>query len=204
MRDGSQSNPLSTERRSRRRALIALPFMLPLAAVAVGYERLYWAWWGNHLIERNVESGRAEPYGGSDWMLVRVARHEQPRSTSIPRGSVLLIVDLKVRVGSAKSVTRIANMTREEYWGACKVGLVDSSGRTWAASTTGHAPDIYPPSQANIATCGSHSQGNWRPEDSIIVRETFTIPADVAGSVRPTLMVDGEQPYYLSFTREKR
>lgn len=190
----------ATERKWRRRCLWALPLLLLLAVFALGYEHLYWLWHGNTVLARNVEAGETASFGGSEWRLASVTSRSDIKLERIPPGFTLVVVDFATKVGSAKNVLKVGDTTFEQLWGACKVGLMDPQGRRWQAISLGYAPELYPTGGA-IDTCGSHSQAMPPPETVVGIRETFAVPQDVARTVRPTLSLDGEQPYFLLFER---
>ncbi|WP_454857331.1 hypothetical protein [Rhizobium binxianense] len=193
----------TTERKWRRRCLRALPVLLPLAAFALGYEHLYWLWHGNTILSRNVRAGETASFGGSEWRLASMASRSDIKPERIPPGFALVIVDLAARVGSARNILKVGDTTFEQLWGACKVGLLDPQGRRWQAISLGYAPELYP-AGGTIDTCGSHSQAMPPPETVVSIRETFVVPQDVVRTVRPTLSLDGEQPYFLLFERPQK
>ena len=193
--------PGPLEIRSRRRTLFALPVLLVLAFLAHSYERLYWFWHGNHLIARDVKQGAAADFGGSRWKLINVSERQDIKRARIPPDFALVVVDIEVAVGTAKSVTRVGDITLEEHWGACKLSLVDRDGRTWTSVSLGYTPQLYPDNRRDIATCGSHSQAKLPADAIVTVRETFLVPKDVVPLVSLSLSVDGEQPWFLQFER---
>ncbi|GGC75774.1 hypothetical protein [Chelatococcus reniformis] len=189
------------ERRWRRRALLTLPLLLPLAAAALGANHLYWLWHGSHIVAREVAAGETAVFGGSEWTLTGLVARPEAKPAAVPPGFTLLVADLSVKVGSAHNALKVGDTTFEQLWGACQVGVVDGQGRRWSAAKLGYTPALYPARQRDIATCGSHSLSKQPPEAVLTVREAFLVPRDVAPSVRPTLSLDGEQPYYLVFQR---
>lgn len=191
----------ATERRWRRRSLWSLPFLLPMAALVLGYEHLYWLWHGNIIIAREVVAGETASFGGSEWRLVDIATRTDLKPKRIPPGFTVVVVDLSAKVGTAKNILKVGDFTLEQLWGACKIGLMDPEGRRWDASYLGNTPALYPTDNKLIGNCGSHSQSMAPPETVLTVRETFLVPRNVAGTVRPTVSLDGEQPFYLLFQR---
>lgn len=192
----------SSEARGRRRFVLCLPVLVPLAFLSLSYEHLYWLWRGNHIVGRTVAAGETASYGQSQWRLKDVAEQPHVKGAAIPAGFTLLVVDLSVRVGSARSVTVVGETEFEELWGACRVRMEDATGRTWEAANLGYLPDLYPPSDSSIQKCRSHSLEMPPPQSELTVRETILVPQHVARSVTPTLSVDGEQPLYLRFARK--
>lgn len=60
--DERERRAMRSETRWRRRSLLSLPVLLPLALVSLGYEHIYWFWHGNHLLARTIASGESASY----------------------------------------------------------------------------------------------------------------------------------------------
>ncbi|MCB8828911.1 hypothetical protein LJD47_28260, partial [Escherichia coli] len=75
--------------------------------------------------------------------------------------------------------------------------LADATGRSWSPASV---PGLPRPAEG-IETCTSTifagvSQGMRR-----VVEETYLVPANVVGELRPTIGMRSERPYYLRFAR---
>lgn len=189
------------ERKWRRRCLFLLPVLLPAATGAMGYEHLYWFLYGNHILAHEVRRDATVDFGGSQWRLAAIGTRSDVKPERIPQGFSLVVVDLSAKVGTARNALKVGDIVFEQLWGACKIGLTDMQGRRWDAMSLGYTPALYPQGNKQIDTCGSHSQTMPPPEAVITIRETFLVPNAVADSVRPTVRLAGEEPYYLLFDR---
>ncbi len=166
----------------------------------MSFEHVRWLFKGNDLIARDIPAGVEAHFGGSDWRLVGVRTLEDFHSDLVPADAIAVVADLTVRVGSAKSTLKVGDTVFEQLWGACRIGLVDDDGRRWVPTYLGIVPALKEDSEG-VDTCGYHSQSMAPPEATLRIRETFVVPRDVADRVRPTLGLEGGQPFYLRFER---
>ncbi|MGO4448525.1 hypothetical protein AB4Y96_06285 [Phyllobacterium sp. TAF24] len=184
-----EETPDLSERCWRRRSLWALILLVPLTLLVTSYDDLKEMGKSNDFLPVDVAPGQSARYGGSDWQFVEFRTvTDGKNSKSLPENSVPVI---------ARFIVEIGDPDLRNLWVMCSIRLVDASGRSWSPTSV---PGL-PPRAEGIETCvttifAGVSKGNRR-----VVEETYLVPANVVGELRPTIGMRTERPYYLRFAR---
>lgn len=184
-----EETPDLSERRWRRRSLWALILLVPLTLLVTSYDDLKEMGKTNDFLPVDVAPGQSARYGGSDWQFVELRTvTEGKKSKSLPENSVPVI---------ARFIVEIGDPDLKNLWVMCSIRLVDAAGRSWLPTSV---PGLPRPAEG-IETCvttifAGVSKGNRR-----VVEETYLVPANVVGELRPTIGMRTERPYYLRFAR---
>ncbi|PRD49673.1 hypothetical protein [Phyllobacterium myrsinacearum] len=181
--------PDLSQRRWRRRSLWALVLLVPLALFVMSYSDVREMGKSGNFLPVDVAAGQSARYGGSDWQFIELRTvSEGIKPGSLPQNAVPVI---------ARFIVEIGDPDLKNLWLMCSVRLVDASGRSWSPAAV---PGLPRPAEG-IETCTSTifagvSQGTRR-----VVEETYLVPANVVGELRPTIGMRSERPYYLRFAR---
>ena len=181
--------PDLSQRRWRRRSLWALVLLVPLALFVMSYSDVREMGKSGNFLPVDVAAGQSARYGGSDWQFIELRTvSEGIKPGSLPQNAVPVIERLIVEIGDPDL---------KNLWLMCSVRLVDASGRSWSPAAV---PGLPRPAEG-IETCASTifagvSQGTRR-----VVEETYLVPANVVGELRPTIGMRSERPYYVRFAR---
>ena len=180
------------ERRWRRLCLWGLLVVLPATFLITARADLEEWWQGQELFELGVSAGLEARFAGADWKLETVEVLPL-KDSGWPR-----------RQGQGTPVrVRFAVTVREPnidtLWRRCQVALRDDQGRRWSAGSFGG-----PRSTEGTMTCGAATLEPRAPGTVLRIEQDFTVPHDVAGTVEPTVSMDGERPRYLRFHLDSR
>lgn len=181
--------PDLSQRRWRRRSLWALVLLVPLALFVMSYSDVREMGKSGNFLPVDVAAGQSARYGGSDWQFIELRTvTEGIKPGSLPQNAVPVI---------ARFIVEIGDPDLKNLWLMCSVRLVDASGRSWSPAAV---PGLPRPA-GGIETCTSTifagvSQGTRR-----VVEETYLVPANVVGELRPTIGMRSERPYYVRFAR---
>lgn len=181
--------PDLSQRRWRRRSLWALVLLVPLALFVMSYSDVREMGKSGNFLPVDVAAGQSARYGGSDWQFIELRTvSEGIKPGSLPQNAVPVI---------ARFIVEIGDPDLKNLWLMCSVRLVDASGRSWSPAAV---PGLPRPAEG-IETCASTifagvSQGTRR-----VVEETYLVPANVVGELRPTIGMRSERPYYVRFAR---
>lgn len=173
------------ERRWRRRCLWGLLVALPAVYLLTARGHLEEWWQAQELFEVGVSAGVETRFAGADWKLEAVEVLPL-KDSGWPR-----VQGVPVRVRFQVTV-REPNI--DVLWQRCQVALRDDQGRRWSASGFGG-----PRSTEGTMTCGAATLEPRAPGTVLRIEQDFTVPHDVAGTVEPTVSMDGERPRYLRF-----
>jgi hypothetical protein len=184
-----EETPNLSERRWRQRSLWALLLLVPLTLLVTSYDDLKEMGKSNNFLPIDVAAGQSARYGGSDWQLVQLRIvNEGLKSKSLPANSVPVI---------ARFIVEIGDPDLRNLWLMCAIRLVDASGRSWSPTSISGLPR---PADG-IGTCTSTAFADISKGMRRVVEETYLVPANLAGELRPTIGMRGERPYYLRFAR---
>jgi hypothetical protein len=180
------------ERRWRRLCLWGLLVALPATLLITAKGHLEEWWQGQELFELGVSAGLETRFAGADWKLETVEVLPL-KDSGWPR-----------RQGQGTPVrVRFAVTVREPnidaLWRRCQVALRDDQGRRWSAGSFGG-----PRRTEGTMTCGAATLEPRAPGTVLRIEQDFTVPHDVAGTVEPTVSMDGERPRYLRFHLDSR
>ncbi len=181
--------PDLSERRWRRRSLWALVLLIPLALFVVSYSDVKEMGKSNNVVPIDVAAGQSARYGGSDWQFIELRTvTDGMKPGALPKNAVPVI---------ARFIVEIGDPDLKNLWLMCSIRLVDATGRSWSPASV---PGLPRPAEG-IETCTSTifagvSQGMRR-----VVEETYLVPANVVGELRPTIGMRSWRPYYLRFAR---
>ncbi|TKT69693.1 hypothetical protein [Aquamicrobium sp. LC103] len=177
----------AAEKKWRRRSLWALTILLPAAIAFSGYDQVSLLLRGNDLIARDAKVGTDVTFGGSDWRLEAMSTLNDTSSLRLPEGAVPIFVDYTVKVGDPDL---------ERLWMGCRITLVDAGGRSWLPTSV----RLLPSSDEQM-TCNSAVFSGAKTGDTLKIREAFLVPEDAVATIRPTLGLGSERPYYLRYLR---
>ena len=178
-----------SEKKWRRLSLWALAVLLPATIAETGYQPAKALLQGDDLIARDVASGDEQHFGGSDWRLDAMQTTDAGAG-KLPAEAAPVFVDFSVTVGDPDL---------EKMWLGCKVRLVDASGRSWSPTYV----DVLP-ALDDRTSCSSAAYSGAKAGDTLKIRETFLVPKEALTSVRATVGVSSERPFYLRFERPDR
>jgi hypothetical protein len=164
------------ERRWRRLCLWGLLVALPATFLITARADLEEWWQGQELFELGVSAGLEARFAGADWKLETVEVLPL-KDSGWPR-----------RQGQGTPV-------RVRF----QVALRDDQGRRWSAGSFGG-----PRATEGTMTCGAATLEPRAPGTVLRIEQDFTVPHDVAGTVEPTVSMDGERPRYLRFHLDSR
>jgi hypothetical protein len=173
------------ERRWRRRSLFALIVLLPVAYAEMSYRSLTELLTAEDLVAREVPWGTSVSFGGSEWRLedLRAALGME----EVPPDATAVLADFTVKVG---------NPDLQKLWLGCRIGLVDAAGRQWSPRSV---DGLRLP--AGVMGCNSAIFSGAKPGDVLEVSETFLVPRDATATIRATVGLGSERPWYLRFER---
>lgn len=180
------------ERRWRRRSLWGLLLALPAVYLLTARGHLEDWWQAQELFEVGVSAGAEARFAGADWKLetVEVLPLKESGWPRVQRQGTPVRVRFQV-------IVREPNI--DVLWRGCQVALQDSQGRRWAAGGFDG-----PRSTEGTMTCGAATLEPRAPGTVLRIEQDFTVPHDVAGTVEPTVSMDGERPRYLHFSLESQ
>lgn len=179
----------SSERRWRRRSLLALILAVPATMALSGYEDIRDLAHGHEWFPTAVAAGAEGHYAGADWRLetVEVVSDRAQRAGLPPTAA-------PVRVRFAVTI-RDAGIG--DGWLPCRVTLADGQGRGWSSAGFGGLP----PSGKDVKSCNGATLAPHQPGDVLKIEESFVVPKAVAASLQPTVSVQAERPWSLRFDR---
>jgi hypothetical protein len=177
---------MQPEKKWRRLSLWAIVLLLPAVIAEVSYQPAKALLDGNDVVARDVAAGAETRFGGSDWRLDAMLTTDAG-ADKLPANAAPVFVDFVVRVGDPDL---------EKLWLGCRIRLVDAGGRSWSPTYVNVLP-----SSDDLKACISAAYSGAKAGDTLKIRETFLVPKDALGSVRPTVGVSSERPYYLRFER---
>ena len=177
------------ERRVRRLCLWGLLLALPVTFALTARSSLEDWWQGEELFEVGVPAGTEARFAGADWTLetVEVLPLKDSGWPRVQRQGTPMRVRFRVTVRDPGIDT---------LWRRCQVALRDGQGRRWSAGGFGG-----PRSTEGTITCSAATLEPRAPGTVLRIEQDFTVPHDVAGTVEPTVSMDGERPRYLRFQR---
>jgi hypothetical protein len=173
-----------TERRWRRLSLVALVLLLPAAYAVMSWQSITSLLANKDLIARDVAWGEEAQFGGSGWRLVdlRAALGME----GLPENAVPVLADFSVKVG---------NPDLQNLWLGCRIALTDAEGRSWLPTSVGlRLPD-------DVMGCNAAIFSGAKTGEVLKISETFLVPKDATTTIRPTLGLGSERPYFLRFAR---
>jgi hypothetical protein len=172
------------ERRWRRLSLAALVLLLPAAYAVMSWQSITSLLANEDLVARDVAWREPVQFGRSEWRLVdlRAALGME----GLPENAVAVLADFSVKVG---------NPDLQNLWLGCRIALTDAEGRSWLPSPVGlRLPD-------DVMGCNSAIFSGAKTGDVLKVSETFLVPKDATTTIRPTVGLGSERPYFLRFAR---
>ncbi|RNJ47123.1 hypothetical protein B5V01_32895 [Mesorhizobium erdmanii] len=172
------------EKKWRRRSLVALAILLPLALAETSYDSLREWLHGEDLIARDVDFGQSVPFGGSDWKLADLRGGKAGR---LPDHAFAVIATFTVTIGDPDL---------QKQWLGCKLMLTDAAGRRWL-------PDVIAGVSlpAGVMNCTSAIFSGAKKGDTITIGDTFIVPENAVKTIRPAVGLGSERPWYLRFRR---
>jgi hypothetical protein len=180
------------ERRARHWCLWGLVLALPATFLITARANLEDWWQRQELFEVGVSAGTAAHFAGADWKLetVEVLPLKESGWPRVQRQGTPVRVRFQV-------IVREPNI--DVLWRGCQVALQDGQGRRWAAGGFDG-----PRSTEGTTTCGAATLEPRAPGTVLRIEQDFTVLHDVAGTVEPTVSMDGERPRYLHFSLESQ
>jgi hypothetical protein len=182
--EAMSANDKPAERRWRRLSLVALVLLLPAAYAAMSWQSITSLLANEDLIARDVAWGAEAQFGGSGWRLLdlRAALGME----GLPENAVPVLADFSVKVG---------NPDLQNLWLGCRIALVDAKGRSWLPTPVGlRLPD-------DVMGCSSAIFSGAKTGGVLKVSETFLVPRDATTTIRPTVGLGSERPFFLRFAR---
>lgn len=175
--------------RLRRRSLLALLIMLPVALALRGHETAL-AWWrGSDLFEQRVRPGEAATLAGAEWRVGSLQQVAERRD-----GSAVMLLELDAVV---REPARFAELP-------CRIVLTDQTGRRWLPSFLTPSEVNRMPGRRGAATTSCNSAIATKPGEgaSFRITESFVLPRDAAGEADVVVSLPGGRPRYLRFQRK--
>ncbi|MBA8877429.1 hypothetical protein [Phyllobacterium myrsinacearum] len=184
-----EDTPNPSERRWRRRSLWALLLLVPLTLFVISYDDLKEMGKSDDFLPIDVSAGQSARYGGSDWQFVGLRTVTEGIKSKTPPANAVPVV--------ARFIVEIGEPDLRNLWVMCSIKLVDASGRSWSPTSV---PGLPRPADG-IETCISTIFAEVGKGTRRVVEETYLVPANIVGELRPTIGMRGERPYYLRFAR---
>jgi hypothetical protein len=175
----------ASERRWRRRSVAALFVLLPLAYVEMSYRSVTELLANDDLIARDVPWETTASFGGSEWRLKDLRK--ALGMDEVPPEAAAVLADFTVKIGDPDL---------QNLWLGCRIGLVDAAGRRWSPRSIA---GLRLP--ADVMGCNSAIFSGAKSGDVLTISETFLIPAEATATIRPTVGLGSERPWYLRFDR---
>lgn len=178
------SEETQTEKKWRRRSLVALAILLPLTLAETSYDSAREWLHGEDLIARDVDFGQSVPFGGSDWKLADLRGGKAGR---LPDHAFAVLATFTVTIGDPDL---------QKQWLGCKLVLTDAAGRRWL-------PDVIAGVSLpqGMMNCSSAIFSGAKKGDVLTIGDTFIVPEDAVKTIRPAVGVGSERPWYLRFQR---
>ncbi|MCO4316971.1 hypothetical protein M8997_007235 [Phyllobacterium sp. 21LDTY02-6] len=186
------ANPVQTgespERVWRRRSLLALVVVVPLALVVTSYRDVLELSKYRDVFATDIAPGETADYAGSRWQFlgIRNATGEMRPGRQPPKGAVPVIARFAVEIGDPD----LRNL-----WLMCSVRLYDKAGRSWLPANVNGLPRA----QEGIQTCMSATFSGAAQGDRMVIEERYLVPENVVPELYPTIGVHSQRPGYLRF-----
>jgi len=174
------------EKKWRRRSMILLAVLLPLAAAFSAYESIGQWWRGRDLIAREVAADGQADFGGARWQLHALRMAPLPAGGNIPDNAMGVVADFRVEI-------RDADLPGN--WRGCTVALQDEQGRRWLPTYVVRLP------RSDAQECVSAIYSGAKAGATLRIRQIFLVPRDAAGALRVTVSLPRQQPHYLRFAQ---
>ncbi|MBV7483975.1 hypothetical protein [Bordetella sp. BOR01] len=186
MNERADDRATAEEKRWRRRSLGLLVILLPLVAGVVAYDSAQRWWTGRDLIAREIAAGATADFGGARWRLHALRMAPLPASAGVPENAMGVVADFRVEIHDADL---------PKNWLGCVISLQDEQGRRWTPTQVLRLP------RSDARECIASIYSGAQAGDTLRIRQAYLVPREAADTLRATVTLGPQQPYYLRFAQ---